>query len=192
MAGGLGTRLNLGEKPLVTLAEKPMLSYVISAFEDAGCSILVVVTPKVPMTKNWCRANGIETYQSDGTGYVEDLIECILETGEQAPFFSCVSDLPGINKDIIDKTIDLHRKSGKEACSVWVPENLFSKNNCKCSYSEEIEDIVACPVGLNILNGANICNEQEELKVLLNEPCLTFNVNTREELKNAENFFRNF
>lgn len=36
LAGGSGTRLNLGEKPLVTLNGKPIIEYVIKAFHDAG------------------------------------------------------------------------------------------------------------------------------------------------------------
>ncbi|MDD4126844.1 MAG: NTP transferase domain-containing protein [Methanomicrobium sp.] len=190
MAGGLGTRMNLGEKPLLTIGKRPMLSYVISAFEDAGFDILVVVTKKVPMTKNWCRANGIEIYQSEGIGYVEDLINCITDIGEEAPFFSCVSDIPGITPQIINKISGIYDNSGMQACSVWVPQALFNENNCKCNYHEKINDIVCCPVGLNILDGADICNEQEELKVLLNEPALTFNVNTQEELKRAEIYFK--
>ena len=190
MAGGLGTRMNMGEKPLVNLAKRPLLSYVVSAFEDAGFGVLVIVTPKVPMTKNWCRANGINTYQSKGCGYMEDLTECVLDIGENLPFFSCVSDLPGINKEIIRETLDLYNKSGMEACSVWAPKILFNDNNCKCSYSEEINGVISCPVGLNILHGANISSEQNELKILFHKSKLTFNVNTREELKSAEKYFR--
>lgn len=191
MAGGLGTRMNLGEKPLVEIAGKPMLSYVISAFERAGYEILVVATKKVPMTKNWCRANGIEIYQTSGTGYVEDLMECIIDIGQSLPFFTCVSDLPGITPDIIENISCLYEKSKLPACSVWVPENLFNQNNCKCNYHEIINNTLCCPVGLNILDGAAISSKQEELKVVLTEPALTFNVNTREELRRAEIYFNN-
>lgn len=190
MAGGLGTRMNLGEKPLAAIAGRPMLSYVVSAFEDLGCEILVVATNKVPMTKNWCRANGVEFYQSEGAGYVEDLTACIIETGEQSPFFSCVADLPGITSAIIKNVYDKYSDSKKQACSVWVPKALFNKNNCKCLYSETVSNVVSCPVGFNILTGADILNEQDELKILLDEPALTFNVNTPEELKLAELFFK--
>ncbi len=59
MAGGAGIRLNLGEKPLILINKKPMLSYVIDRFEEAGCEPVVVTSPKTPMTRNWCGIQGI-------------------------------------------------------------------------------------------------------------------------------------
>lgn len=189
MAGGLGTRMNMGEKPLVKVADSPMISYVIAAFDNAGYDVLVVVTRKVPMTKNWCRANSIDFYQSDGAGYVDDMVSCIKEIEETNPFFSCVSDIPGITPEIIHEVHAEYKKQDIQACSVWVPRDLFDENDCKCSYHETINGIISCPVGLNILNGAEIENEQKEFKILLNRPELTFNINTRDELKRAEIFF---
>ncbi|WOF15973.1 NTP transferase domain-containing protein [Methanoplanus sp. FWC-SCC4] len=189
MAGGKGSRLSLGEKPLVKIAGTPMLSYVISAFQRANCDILVIASPAVPMTINWCRANGIDYYKSRGTGYVEDLIECITETGEKSPFFSCVSDLPGIKPLHIEYVWEKYLMSGKEACSVWVPRSLFLSNGCTCSYSEEIDGINACPVGLNILNGENIENEQKEYKIVLNESSLAYNINTKEDFEKVSLYF---
>jgi len=74
MAGGCGSRLNAGEKPLVNICGNPMIYHVIRAFEDAGCELVIVSSPKTPFTKNWCRTNGFEIYNSGGTGYVEDMI----------------------------------------------------------------------------------------------------------------------
>jgi hypothetical protein len=73
MAGGKGSRLNLGEKPLVTIAGRPMISYVIRAFEMYGCHIVVVASDKTPMTQNWCRVSGIDLFCAKGNGYVEDM-----------------------------------------------------------------------------------------------------------------------
>ena len=191
MAGGLGTRMNLGEKPLVTVCGRPMISYVHEAFVDAGLEVLAVVTPKVPMTKNWCRAHGIEFFQAKGIGYVEDLSECALEIDEDMPMFTCVADLPGITSRIIEDVRERWADSGMNACSVWVPKALFMENSIKCQYSESVDGIEACPCGLNIFDGSSPSAPQNELKILLNEPALTFNVNTPEELKAAEEFFGN-
>nr|WP_245323382.1 NTP transferase domain-containing protein [Methanomicrobium sp. W14] len=182
--------MNLGEKPLVTVLGRPMISYVISAFMDAGYEILVVVSQNVPMTRNWCRANNIDFYQSKGNGYIEDLVDCITEIGVTTPFFTCVADVPGIRSVDIERIRDLYEKSDLPACSVWVPKIYFSENNCKCSYYETVDGVVCCPAGVNVLDGKNIAGEQEELKVLLDEPALAFNVNTREELLQAENYFK--
>lgn len=189
MAGGLGTRMNRGEKPLITVCGRPMIDYVRSAFIDAGLEVLAVVTPKVPMTKNWCRAHGIDFFQAQGIGYIEDLNECVTEIGEEMPMFTCVADLPGVTPAIIGEVLDRWSDSGMNACSVWVPKALFLENSIKCQYSEVIDGVEACPSGLNIFDGSNPSAPQDELKLLLNEPALTFNVNTPEELIAAEEFF---
>ncbi|MFW5638702.1 MAG: NTP transferase domain-containing protein, partial [Methanoculleus sp.] len=73
MAGGKGSRLRMGEKPLVTICARPMLSYVIDAFEAAGHEVVVVASHRTPYTKNWCRARGVTLYEAEGLGYVEDI-----------------------------------------------------------------------------------------------------------------------
>ena len=66
MAGGAGSRLDMGEKPLVTVSGKPMLEYVIDAFNGAGHEILVITSNLVPMTRNWCRVRDYDTYNASG------------------------------------------------------------------------------------------------------------------------------
>ena len=73
MAGGRGTRLRMGEKPLVTICGRPMLSYVTDAFVAAGHEVVVVASYRTPFTKNWCRAQGIALYEAEGLGYIEDI-----------------------------------------------------------------------------------------------------------------------
>ena len=56
MAGGAGSRINLGEKPLVTVCGRPMIAYILDAFIKAGIYPVVATSSKTPMTMNWCRA----------------------------------------------------------------------------------------------------------------------------------------
>ena len=188
MAGGCGSRLNAGEKPLVNICGNPMIYHVIRAFEDAGCELVIVSSPKTPFTKNWCRTNGFEIYNSGGAGYVEDMIECVLELGEENPLMTCVSDLPCINSAIISVIIRQYLASGKDACSTWIPSHLFQRYGCSISYTEVINGVSACPVGVNILSGDRITEEQDELKLILDELRLIFNVNTPEELSRVRKF----
>jgi adenosylcobinamide-phosphate guanylyltransferase len=55
-------------------------------------------------------------------------------------------------------------------------------------YREQIGGTDACPAGVNILRGDGIGAEQEEFALLLDEPGLALNVNTREDLARAEAF----
>jgi len=190
MAGGSGSRLNRGEKPLICLCGRPMIAYVIDAFYAGGFDPVVAVSSKTPMTMNWCRAQDIAFCKTDGRGYIEDMISAVETLDEQYPLFICVSDIPCITAKIIRKIADAYDKSGKDACSAWVPADLVHLCRGDIIYQETVNGIEACPAGINILRGDLILQPQEELQVLLSEPGLALNVNTRADLARAENFIK--
>ncbi|WP_292520736.1 NTP transferase domain-containing protein [Methanoculleus sp.] len=183
MAGGEGSRLRMGEKPLVTICAKPMLSYVIDAFASAGHDVVVVASHKTPFTKNWCRAQGITLYEAEGLGYVEDIRAAAIDLAEAGtPFFTCVSDLPCLAPEIITGVEDAWSRAGVPACSTWVPRELYREHGCRTQYMEVIDGIPACPAGINILTAGGLDGPEEELRLLLHDQRLVFNINTREEL----------
>jgi adenosylcobinamide-phosphate guanylyltransferase len=178
LAGGSGSRLDLGEKPLVMIRGEPMIGHVIRAFESGGYEPVVILTDNTPFTRNWCRAHRIEYLVASGAGYIPDIAEAVSILDEAGPFFTCVADLPCITPGIIGEVEDRYRESGKEACSVWVPLSLGGRD----SYAEKLEGIMASPAGINILRGDAIDRPQEELRLLFRNRRLAFNINTREEL----------
>ncbi len=182
LAGGGGTRLELGEKPLVTIRGKPMIEYVIDAFTTAGYEAVVVLSHKTPFTINWCRARGITCLVASGAGYIEDIAEVVSIIGVTGPFFTCVADLPCLRPETIREVETRYRESGREACSVWIPRELASMSGCRSSYAGTVNGIAACPAGINILRGDLIDRPQDELLLLIPEKGLAFNINTREEL----------
>lgn len=190
MAGGAGSRLNLGEKPLILICGKPLVSYVIDAFEDAGCKPVVATSSRTPMTQNWCRAQGIEFCKTAGTGYVEDMVQAVGMLEEERSLFVSASDIPCITSDIISTISDAYRSSGKDACSAWVPSAMVKSCRDSMPYREEIQGVMACPSGVNILRGALIELPQDELQLLLEEPRLALNINTKSDLADAEIFIR--
>lgn len=182
LAGGAGTRLELGEKPLVLIRDRPMIEHVITAFGAAGHDVIVVLSGKTPYTHNWCRARGITHITASGSGYIEDIAEAVGILGEEGPFFTCVADLPCLDPHTIRKIELRYRASGREACSVWVPRDLARATGCRTPYTGYIGGIPACPAGINILRGDLIARSQDELQILLHEKSLVYNINTREEL----------
>jgi adenosylcobinamide-phosphate guanylyltransferase len=188
MAGGEGSRLNLGEKPLVTICGKPMIAHVAEAFSAGGNEVMVVASSKTPLTVNWCRARGIPFYRAGGNGYVADLIEVVSELEVDDPLFTCVSDLPCITTGIIDRVRKSYTAAATEACSVWVPRSICRECDCRAGYLEVVNGTEACPAGINILLGSRISAEQEELRLLLHERRLAFNINTREERDRVEEY----
>lgn len=188
IAGGEGTRLNMGEKPLVRICGIPMLSYVIEAFSRAGSDVMVVNSYRTPLTANWCRSQGIDCMTARGAGYVEDLVEAALRLEVSGPFFTSVSDIPCITSDIIAMIAAAYENSDCEACSTWVPAAICTGHDCRTRYPQEINGVRACPAGINILLGSAVRREQTELSLVLSEPRLAFNINTRVDLERAEAF----
>nr|WP_320160652.1 NTP transferase domain-containing protein [uncultured Methanoregula sp.] len=190
MAGGAGTRLNLGEKPLISICGQPMIAHVIGAFARAGCQVVVAASPKTPMTINWCRAQGIHCCKTEGIGYIEDMVGIVTELDEKEPLFISVSDIPCITSDIIQSVRRSYTDCNKDALSVWVPSTLVQSCRGGMPYRERINGMEACPAGVNILRGDRIDQVQDEFSLLLDEPRLALNVNTRADLSAAEEFMK--
>jgi adenosylcobinamide-phosphate guanylyltransferase len=188
MAGGAGSRLSRGEKPLTLLCGSPMISRVIDAFRSAGCEPIVVVSPNTPMTANWCRAQGVAVVRTGGHGYIEDMMSAVRNLEEDNPLIISVSDIPCITPAIITTIRHSYDRCGKDALSTWVPAYRVKSCRGGMPYHKHVGDIEACPVGVNILRGDRIGSEQDEFPLLLDEPRLALNVNTREDLARTEAF----
>lgn len=188
MAGGAGSRLARGEKPLSLVCGRPMISYITDAFRSAGCEPVVVISRKTPMTANWCRAHGIPVLRTNGDGYIEDMVNAVQYLEEKKPLIISVSDIPCITPEIIGEIIRSYQDCGKDALSTWIPAHRVKSCRGGMPYHERINRIDACPAGLNILRGDIIDRVQEEFLLLLDEPQLAMNVNTREDLARAEAF----
>ena len=192
MAGGAGSRLNLGEKPLLLLNNQPMIRYIINAFWGAGCEVVVATSGKTPMTRNWCRAQKIDLYDAGGTDYIADMVEAIQALEEKQPLFVSAADIPCIDTGIITTIAEAYLASGKDACSTWVPSRTVTSCRGGLSYKKMIRETEACPAGLNILRGDCIAEPQDELQLVLDDPRLAINVNTRDDLRAAEDFLRKY
>jgi adenosylcobinamide-phosphate guanylyltransferase len=191
MAGGSGSRLARGEKPLTLVGGRLLISYITGAFRSAGCEPIVVASPKTPMTVNWCRAHGIAVVRTAGDGYIEDMVTAVRNLEEDKPLIISVSDIPCITPTIITIILRSYHDCGKDALSTWVPANLVKSCRGGMPYHEQIGGVDACPAGVNILRGDGIGAEQEEFSLLLDEPRLAMNVNTREDLTRTEAFLMN-
>jgi adenosylcobinamide-phosphate guanylyltransferase len=165
-----------------------MISYITDAFLSAGCEPVVVVSPYTPMTANWCRAHGIAVVQTGGKGYVEDMVCAVHNLEENKSVIISVSDIPCITPAIITTILRSYQDCSKDALSTWVPAYRVKSCPGGMPYHEQIGGIDACPAGVNILRGGGIDAKQEEFALLLDDPRLALNVNTREDLARTEAF----
>jgi len=183
LAGGGGSRLDLGEKPLVTIGGIPMIRRIIDAFTGAGHEPVVVASPRTPMTRNWCRVQGVTVYPAGGRGYVEDMVEAVLDLEETGPVFTCTSDLPCLTADLIRTIEAAYLEAETPAFSVWIPLDLLPRDTSLKDYQEVVEDVTAVPAGINIVTGIGIAGPQEEGRLLLRTRRLAFHVNSRKDLE---------
>jgi adenosylcobinamide-phosphate guanylyltransferase len=182
LAGGEGTRLGMGEKPLVTICGRPMVGYVIDAFAAAGLDAVVVVSRRTPMTLNYLRAQGIEVFRATGKGYVEDIIETVTELGVKGSLFTSVADMPCLMPERVKEIREAYFSQERPALSTWIPRSLCQPAGCRTDYVESVDGIMAVPIGVNILLGERIRDPQKEYRLLLHDPALGRNVNTKEDL----------
>jgi adenosylcobinamide-phosphate guanylyltransferase len=116
------------------------------------------------------------------------MVETVQALEETQPLFVSVSDIPCIDTGIITDIHDAYRRSGKDACSTWVPTRIVRACRGGMTYRETIKNEEVCPTGLNILKGDRIADVQDELQLVIADPRLALNVNTREDRATAEAF----
>lgn len=182
LAGGSGTRLNRGEKPLVDICGQPMIWHVIHAFRQSGCEPLVVLSQQTPYTANWCRVNRVGYYLAGSGDYMGDIIEAVEGLGEEGPVLVSACDLPAIDGAILRAIGDAYTSAGLPALSTWVPVARSAEARSRISLVEEVSGVAATPSGINILSGDRIRETQPEHRFLLDDWRVALNVNTPEAL----------
>ncbi|MDF1534546.1 MAG: NTP transferase domain-containing protein [Methanosarcinaceae archaeon] len=195
MAGGLGKRLGMGEKPCIEILGRPLISYVVDALEGSEKidRIFVAVSPATPNTKivvtNYYNGR-IKVIQTSGGNYVGDMVHAVESAGIVDPVLIIMSDLPLITPDLIDSIICEYEKCGRPAMSVHVliavckglgvrPDTVFNRNGN-----------LIVPTGVNILDGKDIRHEQEDFNLVLEIPELALNINTVEDLKRCKDMLK--
>ena len=180
MAGGKGTRMKLDvEKPLVEINGKPLVQYVVDALKntDKISNILVATSKNTPETRIYLNKQGIDTIETPGDGYVNDLGFIISNFEIDDVLLTITADLPLINGDIIDHVLEEYEKCNKPAMSVLVPIHVFEKYGIKPTMV--FENLI--PSGLNILRSIN--KTQDEKVLIIERIELALNINTCEDIK---------
>ncbi len=187
MAGGKGTRLNMGEKPLVRLLGRPLIDYVVSALEDSSVDrILVAATENVPMTKRWAEERGLIVVDTPGTGFVSDMVSGVLAAEIVHPVMIIMADLPLITADLIDEIALIYEGRPEPALSTHTPLSLHSRLGRRPDSLFNYNGQLIVPAGVNILEGSRIRDEQEDYHLIMERLELAVNVNTAEDLMLCE------
>jgi len=189
MAGGMGKRLGVEEKPLTIILGKPMISYVLEALLTSKNidRIFVATSPRVNRTNLWLidfikQQKDVRILQTKGDGFVNDMVSAVEEAAITGSVLITMADLPLITPALIDRTIEKYTEMKTPALSVHMklevctrlgvrPDTVFHKNGG-----------FIVPSGINILDAGRIREEQEDFNFILDDEEIALNVNTVDDL----------
>ena len=178
MAGGEGKRMGNGVlKPLVPFRGRPMIEWVIDAASSCVYveSVFVALTPKTAWIKE---SLAIETIETSGAGYVEDVVFAMQSIGLEKTLVLS-ADLPFVTSSDLAWVVEEYERLGTPALAVYVPASLYKELGLEPS--TETDGLV--PTGVNIVDGRDINGEESRLVTV--NPSFAFNINTPLDLKIA-------
>jgi adenosylcobinamide-phosphate guanylyltransferase len=192
MAGGLGTRLKMGEKPMVRLLGQPLIDWVVSALRESSIDrVLVAATASVPETRRWAEVEGgLDVVETPGKGYVPDMVFAVEEAGIDEPVLIVMADLPLLRGDIVDEIIEVYEKVPEPALSVHTPLEMYRRIGGKPDALFNYRGRFIVPSGVNVLLGSEIRFEQEDYHLILDRIELAVNVNSPRDLGICESILR--
>ena len=187
MAGGRGSRLKMGEKPLVKLFGRPLIDYVVMALEESLVDrIFVSTTENVPGTRSWAEKRDLYVLETGSYGYVADMIEAVVKSGVKEPIMVIMADLPLVRPEIIDQIIEVYEERPEPALSTHTPLSLHSRLGRRPDSLFNYRGQLIVPAGINVLEGAEIEKEQEDFHLIMERMELAVNVNVPEDLMLCE------
>jgi len=190
MAGGKGRRMTLsGEKPLLLVKDKPVITYVLKALQNAKevDSIAVAVSDYTPKTAEFVTRFQVTIIKTPGKEYVFDLGYAIRKLKLQTVFV-VGADLPLITGEAIDTILTRYKNCGRHALTVVVSMETKKKLGLGGEYAFRMDNKWVVPAGINVIEGSKIEEEEIDQEVyLLDIDEVAVNVNTLNELRIAEN-----
>ncbi|WP_299291902.1 NTP transferase domain-containing protein [Nitrosopumilus sp.] len=182
MAGGKGSRMNLDREKLLLKYKKPVILHVVDSLKQSNCfsKIIAITSSNSPQTKQFLEQNNIDTLNSSGDGYVEDLNVVLQKFDED--IFVTSGDLPLLDSSIVQKICNLY-----DSENIWTSilvskqflDNLGTKsdftvtcNNKECSYS-----------GISMINSKKInsLDNIEEKTIIIDDKRIGLNLNTKDD-----------
>ena len=182
MAGGRGSRMEFHTPEKLLLEyEKPIIFHVIDSLNDSHCfsKVFAATSPNSPDTKYVLEERGIETLDTSGNGYVNDLNSLLQKM--DGFVFVVSGDLPLLDEEIIQKLVKLNSES------VWtsflVSKEFLNSLGLESNLLVEYDSVECVYTGISIINADRIKNSDSvnEDYIILDDKRIAFNLNTKED-----------
>ena len=182
MAGGKGTRMNLDDEKLLLKYKKPIVLHVVDSLKNSNCfsQILAITSANSPKTKKFLEENNIETFDTPGIGYVEDL-NLVLKTIND-PVLITSGDLPLLDKEIIQKIVNQYDPQNIWT-SIVVTNKFLTTLGIESDYSVDFDNQTCHYTGISLVNSEKISSLEnfEENYVIIDDKRIAFNLNTKQD-----------
>ena len=182
MAGGKGIRMNLDNEKLLLKYKKPVILHVIDSLRNSNClsKILAITSPNSPKTKKLLQENNVETFDTPGISYVEDL-NLALKTINDAVLVTS-GDLPLLDKEVIQKIVTYYN-SQNIWTSILVTNKFLTTLGIESDYSVNFDNQTCHYTGISLVNSEKISSLEnlEENFVIIDDKRIAFNLNTKQD-----------
>jgi len=182
MAGGKGTRMKLDEEKLLLRYKKPVILHVIDSLQNSNSfsKILAVTSSNSPKTKKLLQENDIETFDTSGTGYVEDLNSALKIIDDKVLITS--GDLPLLDVEII-KNILSNFDSKNIWTSILVTDKFLTSLGMESSFSVDFDGQKCHYTGISLVNSEKISSldNLDDNYIIIDDKRIAFNLNSKED-----------
>jgi len=182
MAGGKGTRMNLDNEKLLLEYKKPIILHVVDSLKNSNSfsKILAVTSCNSPKTKKFLEENNIETFDTPGIGYVQDL-NSVLKTIHDKVLVTS-GDLPLLDMDIIQNIVT-HFDPKKTWTSILVTNKFLTSLGLESDYSVNFDGQKCHYTGISLINSEKISllDTLEENYIVIDDKRIAFNLNSKRD-----------
>ena len=189
MAGGKGTRMNSSEEKLLLEYKKPVIFHVLDALKNSHCftKIITATSSNSPKTKEILEQAKIETIETEGKGYSNDLNSVLQNLNDYV--FVVSGDLPFLDENIIQSMIEKF-DSKNTWTSFLISTKFLNSLNLQSDLVVKFENFDCVYTGISIINANKITdlNEIEQSYIILDDKRIAFNLNTNEDYRLINSF----
>ena len=184
MAGGRGSRMEFpAPEKLLLEYKKPIIFHVIDSLNNSHCfsKVFAATSLNSPDTKRVLEEKGIETLDTQGNGYVNDL-NFLLQKMDGFVFAVC-GDLPLLDEEIIKKMAEFNSEN------IWtsflVSKELLNTLSLESNLLVKCGDVECVYTGISIINADKIKDSSlvNEDYIILDDKRIAFNLNTNEDFE---------
>jgi len=182
MAGGKGSRMNLSDEKLLLQYKKPLILHVVDSLKNSNCfsKILATTSCNSPKTKKLLEKTNIETFDTLGIGYVEDL-NLVLKTIDDDILVTS-GDLPLLDGEIIQSIINRY-DSKKIWTSILITKNFLTSLGLESNYSIKFNAQICHYTGISLINSKKISSLEnvDENYLIIDDKRIAFNLNSKQD-----------